>query len=631
MNEARPRIEPAAAHFDERGIPWSPRYLDVYHSAQSGLGQAHHVFLSGNRLPERWRGRDRFVILETGFGLGLNFLATWSAWRQDPRRPGRLHYLSVEKHPFDLESLVRMHAAHPELAGLSEQLRAAWPRLVPGMHRLEFESGRLILSLAFDDVGRALPRIQARADAFYLDGFAPARNPAMWSPEVLRRLPGLAAREATLATYSVAGGVARELEGAGFLLRREVGFAGKREMLTGTLRPALCGDATGWSGARRAVVVGAGFAGTAVACRLARRGWEVAIVDRAAGPAAGASGLPAAAFHPHVSSDDSRLSRLSRGGYLSLLGEIEGLGLDLHQQRQGGLIQLPSEVSRAAAMEAAASALAFPGSFLKWLDQGAASSRLGIRTVTGGWWFPEGGWLPGTDFIAARLRQAPAVRLLFGRTAASLRRDGREWSLLDSDGEVIASAPALILANAGGAMRLGKLNFSMRHIRGQLTRLPSGAIPNPGPVVTGACLLIRLAGGGTLLGATYEPDEGDGCGPRPLSDQQNLARLKRTFPDLGCAFPEGVLAGHVATRCVSPDRLPVFGRLIAGQSGCVQGPGDCGLFAAFGLGSRGLTLSGLGAEILISDIEGDPLPVETDLAEALDPARLCRRADFPAS
>src|SRR5690349_14050833 len=139
----RAPLVPAPLAFDATGTPYSPVYGDIYHSADSGPGQARHVFLGGNGLPARWAGSRVFTIVETGFGLGLNFLATWQAWRADPARPGRLHFVSVEKHPFTLEALATLQARHPEFAELAAELQAAWPLPLPGMHRLDFEDGRV--------------------------------------------------------------------------------------------------------------------------------------------------------------------------------------------------------------------------------------------------------------------------------------------------------------------------------------------------------------------------------------------------------------------------------------------------------------------------------------------------------
>ena len=235
-------LQPACLEFAPDGTPVSSAYGDVYHSAHGAPAQARHVFLGGNDLPARWAGREQFTILETGFGLGLNFLATWAAWQADPSRCARLDFVSVEKHPFHAADLARAHAgwfaAWPEAVPLSTALCAAWPVLTPGAHTLELVGGTLRLTLLFGDACRVLPSLDLAADAFYLDGFSPARNPELWSSEICVALARCAAPAASLATWSVAGGVRRALAAAGFDLARRPGFAGKREMLVGRRRPA---------------------------------------------------------------------------------------------------------------------------------------------------------------------------------------------------------------------------------------------------------------------------------------------------------------------------------------------------------------------------------------------------------
>ena len=219
---------------DADGTPVSPTYGDVYHSAAGGHAQARHVFLAGNGLPGRWWRRGHFVILETGFGLGINFLATWLAWLNDAERCRELHFISLEKHPFRAEDLVRAHRAWPEFAELSATLCGAWPELAPGVHRLTLADGGIQLSLVFGDALQQLSGLDTAADAFYLDGFSPAKNPELWSPELCRSLARLAAPGATLATWSVAGSVRRALAEAGCSVRRVPGFADKRQMLVGS-------------------------------------------------------------------------------------------------------------------------------------------------------------------------------------------------------------------------------------------------------------------------------------------------------------------------------------------------------------------------------------------------------------
>jgi tRNA 5-methylaminomethyl-2-thiouridine biosynthesis bifunctional protein len=238
-----PALSPARLAFSPGGTPVSEIYGDVYHSAAGAHAQARHVFLGGNGLPGRWRGRDNFAILETGFGLGVNFLATWLAWRNDARRCRTLRFVSLEKHPFTAGDLSLAHAAWPEFTELSRALLARWPELAPGEHRLELDEARVELRLVLGDAAQTLPRLDGAADAFYLDGFSPARNPDLWSPAVCRQLARLAQPGATLATWTVAGAVRRALESAGFAVEKRPGFAKKRQMLTGRrVTPGDAGD-----------------------------------------------------------------------------------------------------------------------------------------------------------------------------------------------------------------------------------------------------------------------------------------------------------------------------------------------------------------------------------------------------
>src|SRR5712664_4998396 len=296
----------------QQGIPYSEAFGDVYHSAAGGLGQAQHVFLQGNGLPQRWAGRERFVILETGFGFGLNFLATWQAWRHDPARPARLHYVSVEKHPFTFNDLKVLHQNYPELKDEAAALHARWPMLVPGGHRIELDEAKVVLTLFFADI-KLLRELRLAADAIYLDGFSPARNPDMWSHALLRAVSRLAGPGATAATWSVAAPVRAALESAGFAVEKAAGFGNKKEMLLARYSRKANSVSTP---RRNAVVIGAGLAGAAICERLCARGWQVRLMERHAIPAQEASGNHAGSFHPLVAPDDSIFARLTRAGFL---------------------------------------------------------------------------------------------------------------------------------------------------------------------------------------------------------------------------------------------------------------------------------------------------------------------------
>lgn len=280
-------IIPAVLEFKD-GVPYSAAYGDIYHSADGGAGQARHVFLQGCGLPQAWASRASFVILETGFGTGLNFLTTWAAWRADPARPARLHFLSVEKHPFRADDLARLHAQWPEFAALSTELLASWPTLTPGFHRVALDGGRVQLTLMLGDALDCLPQVEAGVDAFYLDGFAPDCNADLWQPQLFSELARLAKPGAAAATYTVAAAVRQGLTEAGFVCEKRAGYGRKRHCL----RARFAGKSNGVESAipQHLAVIGAGVAGAATAHALAQRGIAVTVIERADSPAQAASG-----------------------------------------------------------------------------------------------------------------------------------------------------------------------------------------------------------------------------------------------------------------------------------------------------------------------------------------------------
>jgi len=277
MPDANTPLQPAVLVHDAAGRLRSAHYGDVYQPAQDDLlRQAREVFLAGNHLPQRWQGRARFTVLETGFGLGVNFLALWDVWRRDPDRCPRLHMVSLEAHPVSCDELARAHAGLPaEVAPLAAQLRAQWPVRLPGLHRLDFADGAVTLTLGFGLAQVVAPKLCVAVDAFFLDGFAPARNPDMWRPDLLAALTRLAAPGATLATWCSAGAVRRTLQDLGFAVTRVAGAHGKRHLTRAVYQRRVQRHRVVQPRARHALVVGGGPAGAGIAHALALRGWQI--------------------------------------------------------------------------------------------------------------------------------------------------------------------------------------------------------------------------------------------------------------------------------------------------------------------------------------------------------------------
>lgn len=584
------RLEPARLAFRD-GIPWSEAFGDVYHSAAGGPAQARHVFLAGNGLPGRWAERRRFTILETGFGVGLNFLATWQAWRRDPARCERLHFVSVEKHPFGLADLREIHSRYPGLAAEAAELHERWPTLVPGAHRLELDAGRVVLTLFFADI-KVLRELRLAADAVYLDGFSPERNPDMWSSALMRSLSRLAAAQASVATWSVAGTVRAALEATGFAVEKRPGFGGKREMLVGR---ASKGKDAPLPGERRAAVVGAGIAGAALCERLCARGWEVELYERHGAAAQEASGNPAGAFHPIATPDDSVFARLTRAGFLLSLSRWKAL--DSIRWDTCGLLQLARNEREDASQLAAVAALNAPPEYVQYVTRDEASRHAGVPLAAGGLWFPEAGWIQPRTLVEAQLDACGS------RLKRHFRMDVKALSE--------TNLRYVILANSAEAPKLHPVpHLRLRRVRGQLTLVPAEALEAPRVVCLRGGMVLPPVEGACVVGASFDIDDDD-AGPREDSDEGNLARLEKI---LGQKVNHKSFGNRVAFRAVTPDRLPVVGKIAEG------------VYGAFAYGSRGLVWAALAAELIASELEGEPLPLEGALADALSPARFARRA-----
>lgn len=641
-SETSSTITPALLEFNAHGIPQSSTYGDVYHSADGGLEQARHVFITGNRLLERWRERRNFTILETGFGLGLNFLATWQAWRNAPQRCERLHFVSVEKHPFHAEDLATLHARWGELAAFSAELRAAWPPLTPGAHRLLLDGGRVTLTVFFGDALKVLPRIAVRADALYLDGFAPAKNPELWSPNLIRRITRLCLPDATLATWSVAADVRSALAHASWQLEKHPGFGRKRDMLCGQ----LAGSATASAAPRQALVIGAGIAGCTVAERLAARGVSVQIIEQHAAPALEASGNPAGLLHPVLSKDDNFTSRIARACHLyavNLLRNLRREGQEV-QFDLCGILQLARDEAQEADQKQTLESLGFPEDYARYVDRDTASTLAGQPVPQGGWYYPDSGWLSPPTFCRALLARWPdKIACRHDMRIAALRHDGNDWLAIDDHGHVIARAPLVVLTNAADATRLmptGEL--PMDRIRGQVSVTPAGTLP---PLKMALCGngYVTPATGGThggvhCFGATFDFRDDD---PEPRADGHltNLGHLRALLPHFDSTHIDvAQLGGRVGFRTVTPDRLPLAGAVadagdpmsnapssLRREATTTEVPRQPGLYCLAGLGSRGMLWAPLIAELVAARIFGEPLPLERELVDALDPARFLLR------
>lgn len=614
MKARREPLEQGRLHFDSAGVPASERYGDVYHARAGALEQARHVFIHGNDLPHRWRGRDALTVCETGFGLGNNFLALWQAWRHDTQAAPRLHVVSFEAHPLSREDLAAALAVHTgEVRQLADALLETWPPLLPGLHRLEFEQGSVTLTLAFGKVEYLARQVEAGVDAFFLDGFSPRQNPAMWSRELFGQLVRMANKGATAATWCTAGQVRRDLSAAGFIVSRAPGFGGKRDMSRAVLRDGL-GRMPVAPRREDALVIGGGLAGAGVAHSLALRGHAVTVLDPAfaGGPAGVHQGHRCAAMTPALSRDDNPMSRLSRAGIL--LGRLRWKALSGVVESCGSLMRIADE--DAAAWRAALRTLGHPPEWASWCDASDTQERCGVALRSGGVWLPAGALLRPERLVASLL-SSPSIQTRVGR-AATLRRSAGRWQAVSAEGAVLAEAPLAVVAAASGtpALLRGALQVaypkleSMQLMGGQVAYFRAGGVPDTHAIVAGAGYWLPADDGIHVGGSTYDFDATVSAVSR--AGFQAVARKVSTLLDKQPDTFEAARAepdGWAGWRVAVSDHLPVIGPV----------DHDATLWTACAYGSRGLSWMTLAGEILAASLAGEPLPVERELLRAIRP------------
>ncbi len=594
--------------WSDAGAPRSGRFDDIYFSTADGLGETRAVFLEGCGLPDAWDGRDRFVVGELGFGSGLNIMALLDLWRRT-RAPGaRLHIFSVEAFPISADDARRALAAWPELSDLATLLTDRWPRAATGFHRLDFPDCGASLDLAIMDAADALEAWTGLADAWFLDGFAPSRNPDMWSEPVLAALARRSAPGARAATFTVAGAVRRGLAAQGFVVEKKPGFGRKSERLEARLS-ATEADPASAPGARpvcpQVAIIGAGIAGASLARAFMALGLTP-IVYEAAGLGAGGSGNPAGLIMPRLDAGGGAVAAL----YAQAIARAHDLiGTVPKAVIARGALQLeagekdPSRFDRIAA-----SPLFAPGAVTR-LAPAQASAGLGEPASVGALALAEALVVEPAALLAAWLDGVP----IHGVAVAGLARDGGRWRLLDASGVKIAQADIVCLANGVEAAALAP-GLPLRPVRGQVS-VAQGAPPPPAGIWGGYLIPTR---NGLLFGATHDRDDID-TDVRPLDHVRNLAQLAEGRPRLAADIDPHSLGGRAGVRAVTPDFLPL--------AGAAPGAGEAGegLFVLSGLGSRGFCAAPLLAEHVAALATGAPSPLPAALAAIVAPGRFDMR------
>lgn len=654
------KINYASLSWDEQGQPFSELFEDIYFSKASGLDETEYVFLKHNQLLERFTQIQKhaiFVVGETGFGSGLNFLSTWRLFKRSAPTGARLHFISVEKHPLSKSNLAKALSLWHELADFSRDLLNQYVGIHEGYQRFLFENGQVVLTLMVGDAHEQLSQLNTQVDAWFLDGFSPAKNPQMWTDDLFKQLARLSKNNTTLATYTSAGFVRRGLVDAGFSIEKSDGFANKREMLYGHfIAPILSKSIIPpWYQRldkpaflqRIAIVVGAGAAGASTAASLAMRGWQVHVLEKKEEVARAGSGNAQGIMYLKLSAHQTLQSRLLIEGF----GYTRRLLETLNAQGQlikgkdwddCGILQLAFDEKEQKRQQQLAAA--FSPSLLYPVSQTQASEIAGLQVNHEGLFFPEGGWIKPRR-LCQELLKHPNITVSCYQGVIQLSYSEKRWKAIGNKG-LLAEADVVILATSQETKQFSDVEkLPIKAIRGQTTELPSTNLSESlSAVICSDGYISPARDHKHCLGATFNFHAAD----LVLSSKEhadNIATLKTISMDLANKLEVDdlaldQLAGRAAYRCTATDYLPVVGP-VANRVNFLEDykilikdakkipdtpcPWNNGLFLNIAHGSRGLITAPLCGEMLAAWLENEPLPIEQNLMEACHPNRFWMR------
>ena len=585
--------------------------------------------MDGNNLAKRFEQHRVFTIGELGFGSGLNFLSAWELWRAAKKPDGaHLHFFSVEAAPWQTSDLKRAHALWPSFTDIAKQLRTKLGPIFQGPHRIHI-SDDVSLTLFYGDVQDALSTMDLRADAWFLDGFAPSKNPAMWSSNIFAMMAVRSNPMASFTTFTVAGTVRRAASEAGFDVEKRTGFGKKREMLFGTLPkiPTQTSN-TPWfsppsptaSAPKRVAIIGAGIAGASLSVSLRRYGITATVFETSA-PGAGASGNIAGLIMPRVDNDFSPIARFHIDAYLYALRTLNKT-TDITFDNCGALKTVTGPVDKKRHRKIL-ELNPLPDGFMGPQDNGL--------------YFPQAGIVEPETYLAELLSDTPVIR----EQVQKFTRVDDRWQVTTKTGE--HQFDAVLVANATAAHRFCQLRgLPIAASHGQIDYFPHGAGPQKAPdhALAGDGYAAPFRNG-LIAGATYDNASLDS--DAAISHEAtalNIAHANELMGPMTSPLTPDQSEPRASTRCMVPDQTPICGPLPDwgfygsaydgirfGRIGPYQ-PAQYtpGLHALIGLGSRGLTTGPLAAETLVSAMLGGVAPVTRDVSEALHPGRFFIRS-----
>jgi len=634
------RIKSASLRWDQ-GVPISNKFDDFYFNSDGGVDESNHVFIQGNQLVDRFKAlmpKDSFVIAETGFGTGLNFLITRQHWLAHAPDDATLHFISFEKYPLSAEDMMHAWQSWPHLNDCNTALLQQYPPATEGFHSLSFDQGKVKLTLIFGDLLEQLPRLEAMIDAWYLDGFSPSKNPDMWQSELYQQMARLSHSKTSFATFTVARQVRDGLQTAGFSLTKRSGFGNKREMLIGQYQThkakisvELCPDLP-------VIIIGAGLAGACTARALADQGKSVLVLESNPKAAQEGSGNPQGALYAKLAVKPSPETALHLHGLLYSANQIKQLPVqDPPLASLCGVLQLAlSDKERERQTQLCESEL-YPNSLFQLVGAAEASQLSGTETPYSGLFFPNAGWVAPADYCHYLLVH-PLIKCHFNQSVTHLQQQDNRWTVTTDKRQY--HAEYVVICTAADARKLEQLDhLPTKPIRGQTTQVSEiDNLPALKTVVCGEGYISPARQQSYCFGATFDLHYHEReC--RDSDHLKNIDQLIKTLPK----FAEINLdhcSGRTGFRCSTSDYLPIVGE-VANFSETVKRfenlrydaqscqhlsvPRLKGLFVNIGHGSKGLITCPISAGVLVAMMFNQPNPLPKDLIERLDPARFILR------
>ncbi|MBL4822424.1 MAG: bifunctional tRNA (5-methylaminomethyl-2-thiouridine)(34)-methyltransferase MnmD/FAD-dependent 5-carboxymethylaminomethyl-2-thiouridine(34) oxidoreductase MnmC [Colwellia sp.] len=672
----------AVLSFQSDGTPYSEQFNEIYFDSESGYQQSENIFIHGNNITNRLQqSNDSFVIAETGFGTGLNFLLTLQAYRRlqvnfPNTNVAKLNFISVEKFPFSKAQLAKSLTALPQLKVFTELLLAQYPEFESTNEQVtevnaSFFDGKVSLKIIIADAAPGLSKIKTNnmglVDAWYLDGFSPVKNPEMWSEQIFSEISRLSKDQASIATFTIAGFVKRHLQQIGFRVEEKFSNSNINQMLTGVfqqnpntakgyqLRPKITKP-------QHVSIIGGGIASACTAYALTKKGIKVTLYCKDKALAQGASSNAIGALYPLLHQKDDDISLFYQQAFWrarALYGEVTERGFDFPHS-WCGLLEIAYKESIVKRQEKFTQLATWPTALIHQVGAEQASKIANITLTHGGLFMPNAGWIAPQPLVKQMINAANSTGKLTIKTDVLVHKieqvqpieeqaqnEKIHWRLATNQGTFDAS----VLVVCGGAEVIDadfikQLPFSV--VQGQVTSMQTNSSIKPlSTVICHKGYLTPINSnsqqqGIHCIGATFKKNNTSTIATKE-DDKFNLAMLESCLPDLAKEInwtEQDISSSKARLRCMTPDHMPMVGAMPDIQQHLETYPHLAkdknwqykqaapvvkNLYLMMGFGARGLCSAPLAADILTADLCGTLYPVDNNMLFNLSPNRFVIR------